>query len=122
MRYPRESLILQTKCAPKKDPAKFKADVLSSLANLQTEYLDLFAFHGVNLQRDLDFVLRKGGCLEVAQQLQKEGKIKVRLGPQSNRKASLFNRKASLFNRKASFSIEMKASLSPISSPFLESL
>ena len=75
-RYPRESFILQTKVAPKSDPKKFKSELVSSMANLQTDYLDLFAFHGVNRATELDYILRKGGCLEVAQQLQKQGKIR----------------------------------------------
>ncbi len=75
-RYPRESFILQTKVAPKRDPNKFRAEIASSMANLQTDYLDLFAFHGVNRATELDYVLRKGGCLEVAQQLKKKGKIR----------------------------------------------
>jgi hypothetical protein len=75
-RYPRESFILQTKVAPKRDPKKFKAELASSMSNLKTDYLDLFAFHGVNRAAELDYVLRKGGCLEVAQQLKKQGKIR----------------------------------------------
>ena len=75
-RYPRESFILQTKVAPKSDPKKFRSELVSSMANLQTDYLDLFAFHGVNRATELDYVLRKGGCLEVARQLQKQGKIR----------------------------------------------
>lgn len=75
-RYPRESYILQTKVAPKADPRRFEADVLSSMKNLRTDYLDLFAFHGVNRLAELDHILREGGCLEIAQRLQKEGKIR----------------------------------------------
>jgi predicted aldo/keto reductase-like oxidoreductase len=46
------------------------------MANLQLDHVDLFAFHGVNNAEVLDLVLRKGGCLEVARRLQKEGRVR----------------------------------------------
>lgn len=75
-RYPRESFILQTKVAPRSDPRKFEAEVLDSMKNLRADYLDLFAFHGVNRASELDYILREGGCLEVARRLQQAGKIR----------------------------------------------
>ena len=29
------------------------------------KYIDLFAFHGINSARKLDWVLKEGGCMEV---------------------------------------------------------
>ena len=73
---PREKVILQTKVGPDADPAKFKADFEQSLRNLQVEHVDLLALHGLNNQERLDWSLRKGGCLEMARQFQREGRCK----------------------------------------------
>ncbi|CAM9252429.1 unnamed protein product [Chrysoparadoxa australica] len=74
--YPRESFILQTKVVPSADPAVFRQGLEASFAKLQVEYLDLFAFHGVNRPQELEWVLREGGCMEVVEEYRAAGKIR----------------------------------------------
>ena len=73
---PREKLIVQTKVAPSAEPEKFRETFDQSMAYLRLDYVDLLAFHGVNTAELLDFVLRPGGCLAAARQIQKEGRAR----------------------------------------------
>lgn len=72
----RDRMIVQTKVGPNEDPKEFLATFEKSMAYLGLEYVDLLAFHGVNTFELLDQVIRPGGCLEVARQLQKEGRVR----------------------------------------------
>jgi len=74
--FPREKLIVQTKVSPVADPQKFRQTFEKSLAYLQLDYVDLFGLHGINNAETWDHSIREGGCLEVAKQLQSEGKIR----------------------------------------------
>ncbi|MTJ47895.1 aldo/keto reductase [Dolichospermum sp. UHCC 0259] len=74
--FPREKLIVQTKVSPVADSQKFRQTFEKSLAYLQLDYVDLFGLHGINNAEIWDYSIREGGCLEVARQLQSEGKIK----------------------------------------------
>jgi predicted aldo/keto reductase-like oxidoreductase len=74
--FPREKLIVQTKVSPVADPQEFRKTFEKSLAYLQLDYVDLFSLHGINNAEIWDYSIREGGCLEVARQLQSEGKIK----------------------------------------------
>ncbi|WP_309381042.1 aldo/keto reductase [Cerasicoccus frondis] len=73
---PREKYILQSKVAPQEDPKKFEEILENTFDRLGCEYLDLFGFHGINLDKILDWTVRKGGCMEVARRWQKDGRIK----------------------------------------------
>ncbi|NEP60149.1 MAG: aldo/keto reductase [Symploca sp. SIO2G7] len=73
---PREQLIVQTKVSPKPDPQEFRHQFQQSLAFLKLDYVDLFSLHGINTYERLDYGIRPGGCLEVARQLQAEGKVR----------------------------------------------
>ncbi|MGH8047476.1 MAG: aldo/keto reductase [Chthoniobacterales bacterium] len=73
---PREKLIVQTKVAPTADPAEFLKTFDKSMLLLGLDYVDLFSLHGINTDELLDWSLRKGGCIEVAQQLQREGRVR----------------------------------------------
>lgn len=75
-RLPRTSYILQTKIQPAADPAKFCDDFTASLKRLNQDYVDLLGVHGINTQERLDWTLRKGGCLDAARQLQREGRCR----------------------------------------------
>jgi len=75
-RLPREDIIVQTKVSPCADPKEFRATFEQSMKNLQLDYVDLFSLHGVNNEEVLDFGMRRGGCLDVARQLQKEGRVR----------------------------------------------
>lgn len=74
--YPREDWILQTKVAPTADPKVFLETFEKSMAYLKVEYVDLLGLHGVNNETLLDQAMRKGGCLEAAQRLRKEGRVR----------------------------------------------
>ncbi|BDT12783.1 hypothetical protein N39L_25060 [Limnospira platensis NIES-39] len=75
-KLPRERLIVQTKVSPKPDPAEFRRDFEKSLKYLQLDHVDLLGLHGINTPELLEYSIRPGGCLEVAQELQKEGKVR----------------------------------------------
>jgi uncharacterized protein len=75
-KFPREQLIIQTKVSPVADAKEFRQTFEQSLQNLQLDYVDLLGLHGINHAESFDYSIRSGGCLEVAQQLQAEGKVR----------------------------------------------
>ncbi|MEH2257641.1 aldo/keto reductase [Nostoc sp.] len=75
-KFPREKLIVQTKVNPKADAKEFREIFEQSLKNLQLDYVDLLGLHGINHPESLNDSIRPGGCLEVAQQLRAEGKVR----------------------------------------------
>ncbi len=74
--FPRDKMIIQTKGSPKPDPEAFRAQLEKSFQYLQLDYIDLFGIHGINTQEQFDNTFRKGGCLEVVREFQKEGRIR----------------------------------------------
>ncbi|MBW4554967.1 MAG: aldo/keto reductase [Trichormus sp. ATA11-4-KO1] len=74
--FPRDQLIVQTKVGLVADAKEFRQKFTQSLQNLQLDYVDLLGLHGINHAESLDYSMRPGGCLEVAQQLQAEGKVR----------------------------------------------
>ena len=75
-RLPRERLIVQTKVSPCDDTKEFLETFEKSMRNLQLEYVDLLGIHGINNEELLNFTLRRGGCLQAARQLQKDGRVR----------------------------------------------
>ncbi len=75
-RFPRESLIVQTKVMPKPTAREFLETFEASMRNLGLEHVDLLSIHGINHRGHLDETLRKGGCLEVCRQLQRDGRVR----------------------------------------------
>ena len=75
-KLPRLQLIVQTKVPPDANPKEFLREFEKSLGYLKLDYVDLLAFHGINNAELLDYTLRSGGCLEVAQKLQAQGKVR----------------------------------------------
>ena len=75
-RLPREKLMVQTKISPSADGAAFRRTFDQSLSNLKLEYVDLLGLHGINTPELLADSLRLGGCLDVARQLQAQGKVR----------------------------------------------
>jgi uncharacterized protein len=73
---PREQLIVQTKVSPKPDPEEFRRTFDQSLANLRLESVELLGLHGINTPEILEYSVRPGGCLDVARQLQAQGKVR----------------------------------------------
>ena len=74
--YDRDDWILQTKVAPTPDPKTFLANFEKSMNYLKVDTVDLLGLHGINNEETLDYALRKGGCMEVARRLQREGRVK----------------------------------------------
>ncbi len=72
----RDKIIVQTKVAPFATPAEFRRTFAQSMKYLQLDYVDLLSLHGVNNRELLDWSLRKGGCLEEARKLQREGRAR----------------------------------------------
>jgi uncharacterized protein len=75
-RLPRERLIVQTKVSPSADSKEFLANFNKSMNYLGLDYVDLLGVHGINNEELLDFTVRRNGCLAVARQLQKEGRVR----------------------------------------------
>ena len=72
----RDKLIVQTKVAPFATPEEFLRTFDQSMKYLKLDHVDLLSFHGINNRQHLDWTLRKGGCLEAARQLQREGRCR----------------------------------------------
>ncbi len=72
-KFPRDQLIVQTKVGPSEDVSDFLKNFEKSLKLLQLDHVDLLALHGINNRTQLDWSLRKGGCLEAALALKKQG-------------------------------------------------
>lgn len=70
---PREELIVQTKVGPDRDLDRFQENFETSMELLGVGYLDLFAFHGINTDENLDTTIR---CLPLVEQWQREGRIR----------------------------------------------
>src|ERR1051325_238354 len=75
-RLPREKMIIQTKVSPKPTAKEFLKTFDTSMDYLRLDYVDLLALHGINNRELLDFSLRKGGCVEAARKLQKQGRCR----------------------------------------------
>ena len=75
-RLPREKMIVQTKVAPFATAAEFEATFEKSMSYLKLDHVDLLTLHGINDAELLDWSLRKGGCLEAARKLQRDGRCK----------------------------------------------
>lgn len=73
---PREKMIVQTKVAPAATAEEFLKTFDRSMAYLKLDYVDLLALHGINNRELLDWSLKKGGCLEAARKLQREGRCR----------------------------------------------
>ena len=76
---PDPARILQTKIPPTADPAQFEQELQTSVERLRLaerdERIDLLSIHGINNRELLEYTLRPGGCLEVAQRWQAEGRV-----------------------------------------------
>jgi hypothetical protein len=73
---PRDRMIVQTKVSPQKNVQEFRQTLEQSLTNLRLDHVDLLGIHGINTPELLDYTLRPGGCMEVARQYQKQGRVR----------------------------------------------
>lgn len=72
----RERYIVQTKVGPTPDVRDFGAGVERAYRDLGLEVVDLFAVHGINDRDRFEWTFRKGGCLERALALKKDGRAR----------------------------------------------
>jgi uncharacterized protein len=72
----RSSFIFQTKIPPDANPQEFLTKFDRSMSLLNLDYVDLLGIHGINNAELLDQTMRPGGCLAVARELQKSGRVR----------------------------------------------
>lgn len=72
---PREQVILATKTGGK-DKATAQEHLALSLQHLQTEYIDLWQFHGINTPEAYEQILGPGGAMEAAQEALQAGTVR----------------------------------------------
>lgn len=75
-KIPREKMIVQTKVAPQATAAEFLKIFETSMNYLKLDHVDFLSLHGINTRELMDWSLKKGGCLEAARKLQKEGRCR----------------------------------------------
>jgi uncharacterized protein len=75
LRVPRESYFLMTKGAAE-TADEMKRMVERQLKTLRVDYLDLYAWHGINTPRRYQAALHAGGPVEVLKRLQEQGVIR----------------------------------------------
>jgi hypothetical protein len=75
-RLPRDRIIVQTKVGPRESGREFLDVFNKSLGLLGLDHVDLLAVHGINNRDLLNVTLRKGGPLEAARQVQREGRCR----------------------------------------------
>ena len=75
-KLPRDKLIVQTKVAPHASAAEFLKTFETSMNYLRLDQVDLLSLHGINHRETFDWAMKKGGCLEAARKLQKQGRCR----------------------------------------------
>jgi predicted aldo/keto reductase-like oxidoreductase len=73
---PRDQMIVQTKVSPKATAAEFLKTFETSMNHLRLDHVDLLSLHGINNRQLLEWSLKKGGCLDAARRLQKDGRAR----------------------------------------------
>jgi len=76
LNIPREKVIITTKLTPNEDSNNFEKWLDESLSNLQTDYIDCLAIHGINIPQHLDLVLQNKGLFDILNKAKESGKIK----------------------------------------------
>jgi uncharacterized protein len=80
----REDFIIQTKVPSSANPLEFKSALETSLRSLQIDYVDLFAFHGLNLDEQYEWIFGKttiegcpyDNCYQVIEEFKAAGKVR----------------------------------------------
>jgi hypothetical protein len=72
---PREKLILQTKVGPS-DAKDYLKTFDRCMSLLKVDHVDLLSIHGINNEECFETSMRKGGALEAARQIQREGRAR----------------------------------------------
>jgi predicted aldo/keto reductase-like oxidoreductase len=76
-RHRRDCFVLQTKIRPAAKVKDFEAQLEESFDQLKIDYLDLFAFHGINDKTLVEQTLLPKGCLQVVERWRKKGRIRA---------------------------------------------
>ena len=71
--FQRDQILVQTKVHPKADVDRFIADFEKSMSLLGVDYLDLFAFHGINDEATLEATL---ACYDTVDAWRRAGRIR----------------------------------------------
>ncbi len=74
LRGRRDAFVLATKSMAR-DYASMKADIEKSLANLQTDYIELYQIHNIKSDADFDTVFGENGAYRALAEAKAEGKI-----------------------------------------------
>ena len=72
----RDKLLVQTKVGVKETGKEFLESFEISMKYLQLDHVDFLSIHGINTPELLETALKKGGCLDMIRQLQKEGRVR----------------------------------------------
>ena len=75
-KFDREKIIVQTKVAPCESAEEFRKTFDHSMGLLQLDHVELLGLHGLNNQEFFDWSMRPGGCMDEAEKLRKEGRVK----------------------------------------------
>jgi len=75
-KLPRAKMIVQTKVAPQATGKDFRKIFDTSMKYLQLDHVDLLTLHGINNRQLLEWSLKKGGSLDAARELQREGRCR----------------------------------------------
>ena len=63
--FPRNEIIIQTKIPPSASPEEFLKNLETSFVNLQIDYADLIAIHGINSEESFQNMFQ---CLDILEQ------------------------------------------------------
>ncbi|MCU0537860.1 MAG: aldo/keto reductase [Hydrococcus sp. Prado102] len=72
----RGQIYITTKLTPTNDAGQMYEWIEQSLLDIQLDYIDCLAIHGINTWEHLSWVTREDGCLQAIQEAMKAGKIK----------------------------------------------
>ncbi len=72
----REQLYITTKLPPSNDADTMRRWIDESLLNLQTDFVDCLAIHGLNTWEHLNWVQADGGCMQAVQEAVADGRVR----------------------------------------------
>ncbi|MBD1890820.1 aldo/keto reductase [Coleofasciculus sp. FACHB-SPT9] len=72
----REQLYITTKLPPSSDADTMRRWIDESLLNLQTDFVDCLAIHGLNTWEHLNWVQADGGCMQAVQEAVADGRVR----------------------------------------------
>ncbi|OKH18250.1 oxidoreductase [Hydrococcus rivularis NIES-593] len=73
---PREQIFIMTKLPPTTDAGQMRQWLEQSLVNLQLDYIDCLAIHGINTWEHLGWITQENGGMQAIREAMSEGKIR----------------------------------------------